>query len=280
MNIREYERILGDNPSVTSGPPLGIGWKYVPEPIVMNVDDYENGKGLPRSSSEYLVPKSVRENMLKEHAGVSRREMVNVVRAIQKEKSQRRKTVVNLSMSRAEEKVEGAKRKIKKILKPSTSYEHVEARLWDEAHAVAMDKAKKLEDSLHRGESVSMRNVYSVGTPYNNILPSRRNSTRALGGLEEGKKEESVDTTSKTEEGHDLSFESVSKRFTPKSTTCHQPHRSSAGDLNEPRDQNTSVNNEGEKSRGAHHRTSSNIVASESESEEIFAKLLLDDARF
>lgn len=291
VNIREYERILGDNPSVTSGPPLAIGWRYVPEPIQMNLDDYENGKGSARSSAEYLVPKSVRENLLREHADVSRREMVAAVRATQKEKAQRRKTVVNLSMQKTEERLEGAKRKIKKILKPATSYDKLEVQLWDNAHAVAMDKAKRLEESIRRGESVGMRNVYAVGTPFNNILPSRSNSIGKLEGsgiLQGGntKMEEenrgTSSTLSSTLRETESSMESLSKQYTPKPTTQHQQIKiSSVGDLEDPLDKSSAGKKvEGGKKilHGGSLRTSSNIVASESESEEIFAKLLLDDA--
>jgi hypothetical protein len=181
VDIREHERVLGDNPSVRSGPPLSLGWKSSLEPISMKVEDYEKGKGEARSSSEYLVPKAVRERLLKEHAGVSRRDIAEAVRHVNKSKAQRKKTVVNLSMSKTEEKLETAKRQVKKILKARQSYNKEEARLWDEAHAAAMDKAKKLEESIRKGESVSMRNVYEVGTPCNDfIIPSKKNCSENL----------------------------------------------------------------------------------------------------
>ena len=176
VNIREYERVLGDNPSVTSGPPLSIGWRYSPSTLNMSIDDYEENKGSPRSSSEYLVPKSIRLATLKEHADIPHREIANAVRAIQKTKSQRRKTVVNLSMASTEELVEGAKIKVKSILRPSLSYSLSETKLWDEAHARATEKARELEESLQPGNGISKRDLLSVGTPIV-IIPSRRNSS-------------------------------------------------------------------------------------------------------
>eukprot|EP00581_Thalassiosira_minuscula_P011937 CAMPEP_0183729222 /NCGR_PEP_ID=MMETSP0737-20130205/29969_1 /TAXON_ID=385413 /ORGANISM="Thalassiosira miniscula, Strain CCMP1093" /LENGTH=317 /DNA_ID=CAMNT_0025961369 /DNA_START=529 /DNA_END=1482 /DNA_ORIENTATION=- len=280
VNIREYQRVLGDNPSVTSGPPLSIGWGHTVEPIVMDVEEYEKGKGFPRSSSEYLVPKSVREGMLKEHAGVSRREMVNAVRVIQKEKAQRRKTVVNLSMQKTEERLEGAKRKIKKILKPSSSYDRMEAKLWDDAHAVAMEKAKRLEESIRNGESVSMKNVYSVGTPYDNVLPSRRNSTRVLDAEREVKRDETVEIDPSIAGEHDPSVELMAKHYAyapiAKSTQIQKlPER----EHNESHAYKTTSAIAGKEQSGqSTHHTSGTIVASECESDEIFAKLVLDDA--
>ena len=177
VNIREYERILGDNPSCTSGPPISLGWRYSPEPIKLSVDDFEEGKGdIPRSSSEFLVPKAVRERMLKEHADINRRDIAGAVRAVQKQKSQRRKTVVNLGMQGTEEKVEIVRRSLQKLMKSRKSYATEERKLWDDAHERAVEKAKRLEDSIRKGESISMNNIYNVGTPTNNMLPSRRNS--------------------------------------------------------------------------------------------------------
>lgn len=253
VNIREYERVLGDNPSVRAGPPLSIGWRYAPAPLSITLDDYEKGKGDPRSSAEYLVPKAVRENILKEHAGVSRREMVAAVRTIKKEKAQRHKTVVNLSMQKTEEKIEKVRRKMKKILKPSSSYGTLEAELWDDAHAVAMEKAKRLEESLHRGESVTYMDLYSAGTPCNNILPSRRNSIR----------KEQSDTAL---------LQSIPNQYAPKSTENKKLiRRSSTGEL-DVIDQKSPVNNEA-KIPGSHSTLrTSDIVVTESDDEDIFAK--------
>jgi len=176
VNIREYERVLGDNPSITSGPPLSIGWRYSPSTLNMSIDDYEENKGLPRSLSEYIVPENIRVATLKEHAGIPHREIANAVRDIQKTKSQRRKTIMNLSMASTEELVEGAKIKVKSILRPSLSDSLSETKLWDEAHARATEKARELEESLQRGNGISKRDLLSVGTPIV-IIPSRRNSS-------------------------------------------------------------------------------------------------------
>ncbi|KAL7549276.1 hypothetical protein ACHAWF_012550, partial [Thalassiosira exigua] len=292
VNIREYERVLGDNPSVTSGPPLSIGWRYGADVLSVDLDDYEEGKGAPRSSSEFLVPKAVRESLLRDLACVSRREMVGTIRAINKEKQHRRKTVVNLGMSKTEERIEGIRRKAKKILKPSTSYEALEARLWDNAHAVAVEKAKRLEDSIHRGESVSVRDLYAVGTPYDNILPSRRWSTEHLPNAPAGTTRETKDaaasevgTDSLTDVWEESTHLQVSGRYVPKppSQVAPPPEEGVAG-VSAPA-QDTTPEAQGAPAPGPRRsscqsssRSSGNIVASEASADEIFAKLVLDDA--
>lgn len=280
VNIREYERVLGDNPSVRAGPPLSIGWRYAPDPITMDLEDYEEGKGLSRSSAEYLVPKAVREQMLREHAGVSRREIVGAVRTIQKDKAQRRKTVVNLNMQPLEEKMEGAKRKIKKTIKPSTRYEVMEAKLWDDAHAAAVEKARRLEESIRKGESVSTRDLYRVGTPYNNIMPSRRNlMTEVSGGLEP--------VQSVSDEGgssRNVSLDEIAKQHAmspmakndqpPPSTP--QPRRFSPGGTEKPSLAATSQQVGGGAPPKDDFRPS--IVVSEVDDDDILANLVLDDS--
>lgn len=273
VNIREYERVLGDNPSVTSGPPLSIGWRHAPDLISMDLDDYEEGRGAHRSSSEYLVPRAVREQVLREHAGVSRRELVGAVRAIQKEKAQRRKTVVNLNIQPLEERLEGAKRKIKKMLKPSCSYQAVEAKLWDDAHVAAVEKARRLEESLRKGESVSSRDLYRVGTPFNNIMPSRKNLMEGQERKHRREREVPTDSSSAASEGGvGFSLESLPAQQVPvpkKENRKSPPRQLSSGGQVDARTADWSAS--------AFTHTPS-ILISEDDDDDIFAKLVLDDA--
>ncbi|KAL3792939.1 hypothetical protein ACHAW5_006846 [Stephanodiscus triporus] len=285
VKIREYERVLGDNPSVTSGPPLSIGWRHSPTPLIMSLDDYESGKGSPRSSSEYLVPKLVREAMLREHADVTRRDMVNAVRSVQKEKAQRRKTVVNLGMAATEERIEGVRRKMSTILKRSSSYSCLEAKLWDEAHARAAEKARTLEESIRGGESVTPRDLWSVGTPCDMILPSRRNIIQTVAkesppAASSSSSSSSSSSATVTIDPPRLRGNDSRRQFSkPKSKpdTTDNPTSSSmrTDELDSPKSKSALVVEETER------RLSSSIVAvepSDSETEEILMRLLLDDS--
>ncbi len=41
IEVREYERILGDHPDTTFGPPIAIGWGFI-EHDAVDLDDYES----------------------------------------------------------------------------------------------------------------------------------------------------------------------------------------------------------------------------------------------
>ena len=74
IDIREHERVAGDNPCVTSGVPLSIGWGYVQhDPLTL--DDYEEYRGPTRDKIEMMVPANVRKDMLRHEFGVSITEM-------------------------------------------------------------------------------------------------------------------------------------------------------------------------------------------------------------
>mmetsp|Transcript_44376 Transcript_44376/g.93197 ORF Transcript_44376/g.93197 Transcript_44376/m.93197 type:complete len:213 (+) Transcript_44376:1-639(+) len=180
VSIREYERILGDNPSVTSGPPIGIGWRHAPDLSLLSIDDYEMAKSEPRPSTEFLLDQPSREYMLEEHANISHQEMAAALKAIRKEKAQRLNTVVNLNMQKTEEKVEVARRKAQKMFNKTSSYEALEAKLWHDAHAIAAEKARKLQERIQQGQSVSIRDLYSVGTP--SLNPRQRKREQPQGG--------------------------------------------------------------------------------------------------
>ena len=114
VQVRQYERILSDNPACQSGPSLGIGWKYNRAGII-DVDSYESKRGIPRNHVELTMPRHVRENILKDW-GYEQKDVADMVRNILKVKNQRRQTINNLGAADMEEAVENAKRKVKSIL--------------------------------------------------------------------------------------------------------------------------------------------------------------------
>lgn len=95
IEIREHERALGDNPSVSSGPALSVSWNSV-DHTEMSVDDYEEFRPPRRCRSSLAVPRLVREDMLRKE-GVSRSEMQAVDRQTNRIKLSRSQSVKSLN---------------------------------------------------------------------------------------------------------------------------------------------------------------------------------------
>ncbi|GFH45554.1 hypothetical protein CTEN210_02028 [Chaetoceros tenuissimus] len=112
IHIRQYERSIGDNPSVSSGPAVSLGWKYDPaEQLAYSLDEYEKHK-IPTLSVP-RIPRPVRESLLRKDCGYSSRELAQCVREINAIKAQRRQTVTNLPNHKMEEKIEEMKNALK-----------------------------------------------------------------------------------------------------------------------------------------------------------------------
>lgn len=93
VEIRSYPVILGNNPSPSAGPPVGIGWQHDPEATLKkDIDSYEESRasvGSRRSKAEHLkIAASAREEMLLE-AGYSREEIRLATLRAQKDKLRR-----------------------------------------------------------------------------------------------------------------------------------------------------------------------------------------------
>ena len=208
-------------------------------------------------------------------------------------------------MQKTEERVEGAKRKMKKILKPSTSYDKLEEELWDNAHRIAIDKAKRLEDSLRRGESVSSRDLYKVGTPCESILPSRRNSVRPVVEVpqqhqqqQQGLENNNTSTTANAPsvisvEDHDINLETIQSSYNPQRTNHSSNSRRSADEGEEKVEETTfpprtiqspQINEDDEvttpmmTSRGSNNRLSNIVAVEDSEDEDVLSSLLQNDS--
>jgi hypothetical protein len=114
VSIRYYERILSINPSCTSGPPLGLGWRFARERHYQ-IDGFELHRMRSRRDKTGLVlPRQVRERMLLE-LGYDRMEVAKAVRLTIRSQHQRKQTVTNLGAALFEEKLELARKQLKNL---------------------------------------------------------------------------------------------------------------------------------------------------------------------
>ena len=92
LEIKTYENILSDNPSVTSGAPIGIGWKVI-ETHKIDIDSYEKYHPERRTRVELALPASLREELLRE-IGYSRGELREVILETKEVKQKRYRNAV------------------------------------------------------------------------------------------------------------------------------------------------------------------------------------------
>eukprot|EP00543_Licmophora_paradoxa_P003119 CAMPEP_0202456352 /NCGR_PEP_ID=MMETSP1360-20130828/13626_1 /ASSEMBLY_ACC=CAM_ASM_000848 /TAXON_ID=515479 /ORGANISM="Licmophora paradoxa, Strain CCMP2313" /LENGTH=338 /DNA_ID=CAMNT_0049076135 /DNA_START=675 /DNA_END=1691 /DNA_ORIENTATION=+ len=117
IQIREYSRTVGDNPSCSSGPPLTIDWEFNPKSLVMSVDGYEKRRPPRKSQFEMVLPREERQEMLMDEWRISQTQIASAVRANIKAKNQRRRTVNNLGkMTKIEEISESVQRKTLRLV--------------------------------------------------------------------------------------------------------------------------------------------------------------------
>ena len=108
VEVREYERILGDHPSCSDGLSIGIDWGYRAVQSYC-VDEWEATRNSLTRGSFHLDRKA-REDMLRE-LGYDRQEFAKAMRESNKIKHQRRQTLQNLGAQRIEEAIESCGRK-------------------------------------------------------------------------------------------------------------------------------------------------------------------------
>ena len=87
LDMHEHAVILGDNPSVSSGPPLSISWEAQAS-LHLSLDAYEASRPPRRHKEEMHVPREIREDWLR-HSGYARSHFVEVDKMIQKTKKER-----------------------------------------------------------------------------------------------------------------------------------------------------------------------------------------------
>lgn len=148
VELREYRRIAGDNPSVTDGCPLAIGWEYNCRGKV-DVDSYEADRADRKDATQYgaqgLSPR-VREAILIVIAGVSRAEIARAQTQAYLHKRLRLQTLEQIDHRRAGpiERIammkESAARKLERAKRGIYSPAQEQLRLWEDAHEAAMQR--------------------------------------------------------------------------------------------------------------------------------------------
>ena len=158
VDVREYERIAGDNPCVRSGVPLSIGWANIQHESIP-LDDYENAKGPPRDKIEMIVPADIRRSMLRDEFKVSVPDLYAAIKSVNICKKQRANTLASEHLEVFQEVVEVAKRKFKRMVGKAVSTRKQAEELWQASHDAAM--AEYLEEN--EGASLQMRNGIDNG---------------------------------------------------------------------------------------------------------------------
>jgi len=119
VTVRDYDMILGDHPSCTYGPPVTIDWDYLEyEPLAVN--EYEIHHARRRPLRSMMLNYYKRKDILTQ-AGYSSESIKAATRKTEKVKRQRAITRQFLPVSKAEDMIESAGRKLKKAFKRKES---------------------------------------------------------------------------------------------------------------------------------------------------------------
>ena len=120
VRIRSYDQTVGDNPSVSYGPPITLDWSYEEmEPI--SIDSYEDARGKRRTLREMILSYYHRRNVLSWQYGISDEELKLAKKQANKVKFERSVTQVFLPAMVFENALQSAGRKAKRLVKGGNS---------------------------------------------------------------------------------------------------------------------------------------------------------------
>lgn len=144
LHVREYQLDVHDNPAVSRGPAIGLGWKYSQHDPVC-VDHYEQNRG-PRGTMKDIQLTLKERIQLARASGATEKEIRIMTKRATIARNKRKRTLENQQNFKTEEKMEGFFRAFKRKIGLRRSYEEEEEALWDNAqqdfqiHAYHMDR--------------------------------------------------------------------------------------------------------------------------------------------
>jgi hypothetical protein len=150
LEIREYDLTIGDNPSVSYGPPVQLSWQYS-EGQTRDLEDYESQKELDRSRGRRShrvenISWAKREALLKRQ-GFSEDDIQAKMKEVNKMKQGRSVTRALVVTGRAEEALESAGRKLKRFFGSDSQQSKLGRRMTSSHRAI--------DDSISGGRSIN-----------------------------------------------------------------------------------------------------------------------------
>lgn len=133
IELREFDRTIGDNPSVSCGIPIGLDWKYK-STTSTNLDEYEESRLANRRPKQQLaLAPEKRQEMLLKDWGVTFRELHQMASATDNIKKQRFESAMQTpAKARVEEVLETTKRRVSRVIKGHSKKKEQEL-LWQHA---------------------------------------------------------------------------------------------------------------------------------------------------
>ena len=110
ISFRNYPRIIGDNPAVSSGVPLTFDWDYKEnQNEEYDIDYYEENRDLRLPYRELAIPKVVRDSLLQGY-GYSYHQIALAFRSTRIAQNQRQQTISSLRYFKLQENLENCRR--------------------------------------------------------------------------------------------------------------------------------------------------------------------------
>lgn len=184
VQIRKYERIPGDNPSICFGVPLAIGWAYNEEGEPVSVEEYESKRSPePKKRDELYVSLRERERILTDDWGISRSAVRAAERSVALASQQRRATASTLHLEPAQEAIESVRKKFDRVVKGKSSKKE-EERMWREAQERTTSISQPAQNGSSSRPSPANTATCIVATePDDDTVEIVRISPRARGDL-------------------------------------------------------------------------------------------------
>lgn len=139
VEIRSFERIVGDNPSTTAGPAVSLAWEHH-DSCRLDFEEYEASRPPRRKQGEFQMPPSVRRELLLDTAAASAEEIRRAEKDIRRIQHQRRATVALQEWEGIQIVCESLGRKLKRVVKGNKDRRE-EEELWKKSRSYNVEKS-------------------------------------------------------------------------------------------------------------------------------------------